>query len=109
MAAGLHGVADDGVLIDAGQACGLADAAALLEVLEDGQGLGVGQARAEQGAALALGEALLAAAADEHAALVLAIAEADAEVVPPAQAIVTAIGVLTAEVVEVVHEQGPKR
>src|SRR5438445_1819756 len=38
------------------------------EVLQDGQGLGVGQAGAEQGRALALGEAPLAGAAGEQAA-----------------------------------------
>src|SRR5438270_2910140 len=54
MGAGPQGVADDCVLIDAGQAGRLADAAAVLEVLEDGQGPVVVQAGAKQGGALAL-------------------------------------------------------
>ena len=78
--AGPQGVADDGVLIDAGQAGGLADAAAVLEVLEDGQGLLRRQSRAFQGGSLSLGEASLARAAGEHAESVLTVAEADAEV-----------------------------
>ena len=106
--ASLHGVADDGVFIDADQACRLADAAILLKVMEDGEGLGVRQAGAEQGSAFAFGEALLAGSADEHAAAVRAVVEADAEVVPAAQAVVRAVGVLTAEAAEGVHERGPK-
>src|SRR5205085_4783806 len=58
--AGAEGVADDGVLADADEAAGLADADALLEVGQDGGGLVGGQAAAEQGRALALGEAGLA-------------------------------------------------
>jgi hypothetical protein len=80
VAAGPQGIADDGVFIDPRQAGGLADAAAVLEVGEDGQGPGVGQAGAEQGGAFALGEALLAGAAGKHPALAPPVAEADAEV-----------------------------
>ena len=102
--AGLEGVANDGVLIDARQASGLPDATTVLEVLEDGNGFVVGQSCAEQGGALALGEAPLAGAAGEHAALLLAVAEGDAEVALAAQAVVRALGVLTAEEVKVFHE-----
>jgi len=105
VAAGLHGVADDGVLIDANQAGGLADAAVLLEVLEDGQGLGVRQAGAEQSSTLALREAPLTGSADEHTAAVRAIVEADAEIVSAAQAVVGAVGVLATKTAEVVHER----
>src|SRR3954447_4960056 len=77
--AGLSGVADDGVLVHAHQAGGLADAAAVLQVLEDGEGARVRQAGAEEGGAFALGEAPLAGAAGEHAAPVRAVAEANAE------------------------------
>ena len=105
MSAGLEGVADDRVLIDAGQAGGLADAAAVLEVLEDGEGFVVGQSCAEQGGALALGEALLAGAASEHAAVVLAVTEGDAEVAPAAQAVVGALGILAAEQVKFFHDR----
>jgi hypothetical protein len=104
VAAGLEGVADDGIFIGARQAGGLPDTAAVLEVLEDGEGFVVGQACAEQGGALAFGEALLAATAGEHAALVLAVAEGDAEVALAAQAIVGALGILAAEEVKVFHE-----
>jgi hypothetical protein len=79
--AGLQGVADDGVLIDADEAGGLSNAAAFVEVVEDGEGLVVGEAGAEQGGAFALGEAPLAGAAGEHPAPVRAVAEAGAEVV----------------------------
>jgi hypothetical protein len=51
-----------------------------LEVCEDGEGFVVGQSCAEQGSPLAFGEAFLAAAADEQASSVLAVAEGDAEV-----------------------------
>jgi hypothetical protein len=79
--AGLGGVPADGVFIDAHEATGLADAAPLLEVLQDRDGFLPGQAGGEQGGALALGEARLAGAADEHPAAPLAVAEANAEVV----------------------------
>jgi hypothetical protein len=102
--AGLEGVANDGVLIDAGQASGLADAAAVLEVLEDGEGLVVGQSCAEQGGAFTLGEALLAGAAGEHAALAGAVAEGHAEIVLAAPTVVRALGILAAEQIKVFHE-----
>jgi len=100
---GPHGIADDGVLIDARQAGGLADAAAVLEVLEDRQGSVVGEAGAEQGRALALGETLLAGAAGKHPALVWAIAEADAQIALTAAAVVGAGGVLAAEQGQLIH------
>jgi hypothetical protein len=101
-----QGVADDGVLIDAGQAGGLADTAAVLEVLKDGQGAVLGQAGAEQGGALALAEALLAGAAGEHAvAAALAVTEGDAQVASATQAVVGTLGVLAAESVKVFHER----
>jgi hypothetical protein len=82
MGAGAQGVANDGVFIDARQAGALADATAILEVGKDGDGLVFGEPGGEQGGALAFGEARLAGAADEQAALLArAVAEADAEVV----------------------------
>jgi hypothetical protein len=98
-----QGVADDGVFIDPREAGGLADAAAVLEVGEDGDGLGVRQAGAEQGGTFAFGEALLAGAAGEHPALGGAIAEADTEVPLATQAIVLTVRVLAAEQVKFVH------
>jgi hypothetical protein len=108
LGAGPQGVADDGVLIDAGQPRGLADATAILEVGEDGEGLAFREPGGEEGGALALGEACLAGAADEQAALLArAVAEADAEVVTAPQAVIGAVGVLAAEQAEVVHERDP--
>jgi hypothetical protein len=104
---GPQGVADDRVFIDPDEASGLPDAATLVQVLEDGEGSVVSQACAEQGSAFALGEAPLAGATREHAALAFAIAEADAEIAAAAEAVVGASGVLTAEEVEVFHEQHP--
>src|SRR5262249_54023373 len=59
--AGQAGQAPDGVLVDADQACGLADAAAVGEVLQDRQERVARQAGVEQRRALAFGEAVLAA------------------------------------------------
>jgi hypothetical protein len=56
----LQGIADDGVFIDTGQPRRLSDAAAVVQVLEDGEGLVVRQAGAEQGGAGAFGEAVQA-------------------------------------------------
>ena len=103
--ASLEGVAADGVLIDTNETGGLPDAAAVLEVLEDGQGSVAGESGAEEGGALAFGEARLAGTAGEQAAAILAVAEGDAEVAVAAQTVVGAVGVLTAEGVQVVHEE----
>src|SRR5262249_17137985 len=88
---------DEGSLADREQGAGLADADALGEVGQDGDGLFVRQAGGEQGRALALGEAGLAGAAVEQAALVLAVAHADGQVAMVALAVVGALGVLAAE------------
>jgi hypothetical protein len=82
----------------------LPDAAAVPEVPEDGEGLVVGQPCAEQGGAGALGEAVLAGAAGQHAALVLAVVESDPEVAAAAAAVVGAALVREAEGAEVVHQ-----
>src|SRR5262245_37865474 len=47
VAAGLHGQADDGVLVHPRQAAGLADAHAFVEVGQDGEGFRLGQAAVE--------------------------------------------------------------
>jgi hypothetical protein len=101
---GPQGIADDGVLIDTGQAGGLANATAVLEVLENGHGPVVRQPRAEQSRAFPFGKAILTGAAGEQAALALAVAEGDAEVAAAAQAVVGAGRVLAAEQVKVFHE-----
>jgi len=55
--AGAAGQAHHGVAVDAGQPFGLADAAALVQVRQDGVGLLGRQPAVKQGGALALGEA----------------------------------------------------
>jgi hypothetical protein len=103
VAASAEGVADDGIFIDAGQAAGLADAAAVLQVGEDGEGLRLGEAQAKQSGALAFGEAFLAGATGQHAALVFPIAKAHAQVALAAAAVVGALGILAAEQSQFVH------
>jgi hypothetical protein len=100
--AGAKAVADDGVLADAHQAAGLADAAALGEVVQDGEGFFGTQAGVEQGRALAFGEACLAGLAVEQAAWWRSIACADGEIAVASFTVVGTVGVLTAESVEVV-------
>jgi hypothetical protein len=97
-----QGIANDRVLIHAGQAAGLTDTAAFLEVGQDVKDLVVRESRVEQGRALAFGETVLTGTASEHAALVRAIAKGDAEVVTTAAAVVRALGVLTAESAQIV-------
>jgi hypothetical protein len=97
-------VTDHGVLTDADQAAGLADADSFGDVLQDGDDLVFGEAGIEQGCALAFGEAVLAGAAIEQAALLPTVAHADGQVAVPAFAIVRASLVLTAEAVQFVHD-----
>ena len=77
-------------------------------MLEDGQGLGLGQTATEQGSPFALGEAALAGAASEHAALLRAIAETDTQVAKASQPVITAFRVLTAEQVQFFHDPSHK-
>jgi hypothetical protein len=98
------GQASDGVGIDADQTPGAADTTALIEVLEDGEGLRFGEVAVEQGRALALGEAVLARLAVEQSDVVLlAVAGADREITGITGAVQGALRVLTAEAREVVH------
>jgi hypothetical protein len=102
--AGDHGQPHHRVLVDPDQAARLANAAAFLQVLEDGDGFVLGQLAAVQRRAFAFGEASLAAAAGEDAALFVGpVAETDAEVVEAAAAVVGALLVLAAESFQVVH------
>jgi hypothetical protein len=108
--AGPQGIAGDGVLIDASQPSGLAGAAAILEVLQDVEDLLVGQPGVEQGSAFAFGEAGLAGAAGEHAALLAAaVAKADAQIALTSQPIIGTLRVLATEEVKVIHEQHRSR
>jgi hypothetical protein len=98
------GQASDGVGIDADQASGGADATALVEVLEDGEGLSFGEMAMEQGRALAFGEAVLAGLAVEQTDVVLpAVAGADREIAGVTAAVEGTLRVLTAEAREVFH------
>jgi len=102
--AGHEGEPDNSVLVDPGQAAGLADADALLQVSQDGEEFIAGQAAVKQGRALALAEAILAGAAGQAAAFLGgAVAEGDAEVAVAAPAVVGAARVLAAAVLEFVH------
>ena len=104
MLAGEDGQADDRVVVDTDQAARLADAAALLQVPQDGEGFVLRKFAVKSGGAFALGKALLAGAAGQDAALLVgAVAEADAEIVAAALAVVLAVGVLAAEGFQVVH------
>jgi DNA-binding NarL/FixJ family response regulator len=104
MTAGDAGQSDDGVGIDADQAPGGSDAAALVEVLEHGEGLLLGEMAMEQGRAFALGEAVFARLAVEKSDVVLlAVAGADREIAGIAAGVEGALGVLAAEAREVVH------
>jgi hypothetical protein len=105
--AGTQAIANHRVFADAQQATGLADAAALGEMVQDGDGFVVTQAGVEQRGALAFGEAGLAGFAVEQAALLPAIACADGEIAVAAFAVVGTVGVLAAEGVEIlVHGFG---
>src|SRR5271154_2062306 len=98
------GQASNGVGIDADQASGAADATALVEVLEDGEGLLFREVAVEQGRALAFGEAVLARLAIKQSDVVLlAVAGADREITGVTDAVQAAFQVLTAESREVVH------
>jgi hypothetical protein len=104
VAAGQPGVADHGVAVHLHQPGGGADAVALGQVLEDRQRLLLGQLGAEQRGALLLREPRLAgAAAEQAAALVLAVAGADRQVVDPSRAEVGATLVQAAEAGQVLR------
>jgi len=103
MSAGACGVVCGGVLGDADESPCLADAAAVGEVGEDVEGLLVGEFAAEQGSALAFGEAVLAGAAVEESPVLLAVAGADGEVARAALSVRGAVGVEAAEAGQVVR------
>jgi hypothetical protein len=113
--AGNDSPADDGILVDADQAAGLAHPTVFLQMVQHGHGFVVGQLAAVQRRALAFGETLLAGPASEHPAFLAgAVAKADAQVIEPPAAIVGAGGVLAAEAFQVVSGciqpvQGPRK
>ena len=98
------GQPDDGVAMDADESSGGADAAALVEVFEDREGLPLGQVAAVERRALALGEAGPAGVAVELSELlVLAESAADREVTGAALTIERTVRILAAEAREVVR------
>src|SRR5215210_6406707 len=96
MLAGHRGQAYDRVLVDADQACRLPDPTVLLQMLEDGDGFVLGEFAVEQRRAFAFGKTLLTGAASQHAALLRAIAKADAQVIQSSAAVVLAVAILAA-------------
>jgi hypothetical protein len=73
-------VADDGVFVDADEAGGLAYAAALGQVMQDGEGLVSRQAGIEQRRAFAFGEARLAGAGVQQPSLLGSVVATDGQV-----------------------------
>jgi hypothetical protein len=99
------GIAHGGIFSDADEAAGGTAATAVLEVLQQGEGLVVGEARGEQRGAGALGEAAVAGPAGQHTPLLIGtVAESHPEVSLAALPVVGALGVPAAEAVEVIHE-----
>jgi hypothetical protein len=99
-----QGQTDDRILVDLDQATGLSDATILLEMVQHGNGLVVGEFAAVQSRALAFREALLTGpAGQDTGGFVGAVGEADPQVVQAPTAEVGAFGVQAAEVFQVVH------
>src|SRR5262249_53709974 len=97
-------VAGDGLAVDPAEPPGLADAAPLGHVLQDGLDLLRVESGAEQRGALALGEAGLAGAAPQHAALLVgAVAAGHGQGSGVALAVVGAAGIQAAEAGQVIH------
>ena len=102
--AGLAGVARHRIAVDSHEPLGLADAAALGDVLEHGRDLLLGQMGAEQRGRLAFGEARATGAASEESdRVVLPVVAANREVFPAPDAMIGALGIQAAESGEVVH------
>ena len=108
VAAGNPAIAGDRVGVHPAEPSGLADAAPLGDVLQDGLDLFGRQPGVEQGCPLALGEAGLTGAASEHPArLARPITMSDGKVSDPPLAVISAVGIQTAEVRQVVHSVSP--
>jgi hypothetical protein len=104
MCAGQHREADHRVLVDTDEATGLAYAAALLDVVQDANGLVLAEPGVKEWRTFAFAEAYLTGAASQQAALLVGpVAEADAEIVQAALAVQGAVGILAAELREVIH------
>jgi hypothetical protein len=104
MGTGFGEVAGHSVLVHADQAAGGPGPAALAEVIEEVEGLGIGQSGLLQDGALAFGEAGLTSAAVDHAeAMALATVAPKGEVSVAPAAGVGALGILAAEVFDGRH------
>jgi hypothetical protein len=102
-------VTADGVTVHPAEASGLADATPLVEVLHDSVDLLGGESGPEEDRALALGEAVRAGAAAEHAPrLVGTVAAGHREVFRPAFAVVGALRIQATEPRKVVHDVTPQ-
>lgn len=108
MVAGQAAVADDRVGGDPDLPGGGADAAAVGEVLEQGDRLVLGQLRAEPGSPRPLGGPGLAgpAVVQESDVLVLAVAATERQIAQPAFAVVGALLVLATEAGQVLLDGG---
>jgi hypothetical protein len=110
MVAGQAGQADDGVAMDAHQACGGTDAASFLEVTEDRHDLVVGELGAEEDGPLVFRERVSAGVAAEESVLApLAEAVVDREVSGVALTGRRTARVGAAEPCEVFHRQEASR
>src|SRR5512135_740505 len=108
MGAGQGEVACDGVLVHTHQASGGPRPATLAEVIQDIEGLRVGQSRLLQDGPLAFGEAGRAGAAVGHAdAVALAAPATEGEVSPASAARIGALGILATDVLDGDHADPP--
>ncbi len=108
MVAGLADVAGHGVAVDPHEPLGLADAAALGDVFEQGDGLLLAQVGVEHRSALAFGEPIATGATSEEADRSgFAVMTADREVFPAPDAMIGALGIQAAEPREVIHGPPP--
>jgi hypothetical protein len=106
MSTGEATVAGHRIPIDMAEPSSLADAVALLDVLENRLDFGSGDAGVEEWGALAFGEAGFAGAATKHAfGLVGAVTMADGEVFEVSLAVVRAVRIEAAEARQDIHSK----
>ena len=96
----------DGVLAHADKSAGLADAAALGDMGEEGENFVLCQVGVVTGEAFSLGKPGLAGLAIEHAALLGTVVSAHSEVAVAAFAVVQTIRIQAEEECEVIHDKG---
>jgi hypothetical protein len=108
MVARLADVAGHRIAVDPHEPLGLANAASLGDVLEDGDGFLLGQVGMEQRRALAFGEPITAGATSEETdRVVLAVATADREVFSTSGPVIGALRIQATEAREVIHGPPP--